>query len=125
MALLRRQHRTMDVALILALFLVVQALFSGFSIGARAETLPAAGVLCLGSGQAAPASDSDPRSGLHLVDCCTLGCPMVGGAAAPEPAGVPLRLTSPRSANLVPVLHAHDPGRAELSPLRSRAPPLA
>lgn len=115
---------TVEAALTIALFLVVQAFFSGLSLGARADTLdPSGGVICFGSGSAAsdPLPSSQDRS--HLVDCCTLGCPMIGGLAAPHTAGA----AAPHVfADAAPAFFAaHLPGRFELSPLRSRAPPRA
>lgn len=119
-----KQGWTVETALTIALFLVVQAFFSGLSLGARADTfLPANGVICFGSGASAsdPLPTTQDRS--HLVDCCTLGCPMLGGLPAPQAASA----TAPRVfADAVPTNAAeHLPGRFELSPLRSRAPPSA
>ena len=123
---MHRRHPmgTKDAAIVVALFLVVQALFSGLSLGARADTLALPpGVLCLGAGTAAPdAGGNADRT--HLVDCCTLGCPMLGGLPLPQPASAP---HAPARGSLAgPLeLEAHLPGRFELSPLRSRAPPRA
>lgn len=113
-----------DAALIVALFLVVQALVSGFATGARAaEPAFAQDVIC---GTLSPARAADAPAGLvHLLDCCTLGCPMVG-AAAPPPAHPPLS----RSALAIVVASqpasTHEGGRRfELAPVLSRAPPSA
>jgi len=115
---------TVETALTIALFLLVQAFFSGLSLGARADTLdPAAGVICFGSSPSA----SDPRPTTqdrsHLVDCCSLGCPMIGGLPAPQAA---ITAAPHVFADIAPAIAAeHLPGRFELSPLRSRAPPSA
>ncbi|MCX5512493.1 hypothetical protein [Kaistia algarum] len=121
----RSRGWSVEVALTVALFLVVQAFFSGLSIGARADTLGSAGeVLCLGSRSLSAETPSSPSDRDHLADCCTLGCPMLGGLPAPQAA----------AASVPPVLaglaarashEAHQPGRFELSPLHSRAPPEA
>lgn len=121
--MLQRARRgwTIDAALTIALFLVVQAFVSGLSLGARADTLVPAGAIC---GSAAPVErDSGGSGGIHLVDCCTLGCPMVGGAAAPEPLSAPQRLALAATMERPAPASEHRPGRFELSPLRSRAPP--
>ena len=113
-----------DAALAVAIFMVVQALFSGLSLGARADTLPfQPGILCIGAETAAadPGGNADRT---HLIDCCTLGCPMLGGLSLPQPAAV--QAAPALTGHVVPPeLTAHLPGRFELSPLRSRAPPAA
>ena len=116
---------SIEAALFVALFLVVQAFFSGLALGARADvTLSPGETLCLGSGGAATVTPFAPSNRVHLADCCTLGCPMLGGMPAPQAAGLahPSVLAGLVSA---PSGNAHDPGRFELSPLRSRAPPEA
>lgn len=121
--MLRQTRRgwNIDTALTIALFLVVQAFLSGLSLGARADTLDPAGVIC---GSSAPLQrDAGGNSGIHLVDCCTLGCPMVGGAAAPEPESTPQRLVLAATLENPAPVREHKPGRFELSPLHSRAPP--
>ena len=123
MHLPRRPRTCTDTALIVALFLVVQAFVSGLSIGARAETLPAGTILCLGSGGVASADDP-ARAGLHLIDCCTLGCPMLGGAL-PQPASAALPATIVKAAETAVFAAEHLSGRSELAPLHSRAPPYA
>jgi hypothetical protein len=84
-----RRGWPIEAALTVALFLVVQAFVSGLSIGARADTLNPTGVLCLGAGSTTGDSSSDPASLIHLTDCCTLGCPMLGGLPLPEAAIAP------------------------------------
>lgn len=113
-----------DAALIVALFLVVQALVSGFATGARAaEPALSREVIC---GTLAYDRAPDGPAGLvHLIDCCTLGCPMVGGGVPPL-AHPPLA----RSAGAILVtpqpLSAEGSGRRfELAPVLSRAPPVA
>ena len=113
-----------DAALIVALFLVVQALVSGFATGARAsEPALSRDVIC---GTLSPDRGTDAPSGLvHLLDCCTLGCPMVG-AAAPAPAHPPL---ARKVAGIFVAAQPASPGasgpRFELAPVHSRAPPVA
>ncbi|SHE77395.1 hypothetical protein SAMN02745157_0908 [Kaistia soli DSM 19436] len=112
--------------MLVALFLVVQALFSGVAAGARADVSLSGDVICSSSGGwsvAGPAGQPSDRT--HLVDCCTLGCPMLGGAvpgpvafSPPVHIHVLATLGAPASDHAVLV-------RAELAPLRSRAPPQA
>lgn len=113
-----------DAAVIVALFLVVQALVSGFATGARAAApmLPA-DVIC---GTLSPGQPNDAPAGLvHLLDCCTLGCPMVG-AAAPSPAHPPLARSLPAIlVAALPVTIGGSGPRFELAPVLSRAPPVA
>jgi hypothetical protein len=113
-----------DAALIVALFLVVQALVSGFATGARAAApvLPA-DVIC---GTLSPDRATGAQAGLvHLLDCCTLGCPMVG-AAAPSPAHPPLARSLPVILVAAqPVAIGGSGPRFELAPVLSRAPPVA
>jgi hypothetical protein len=124
------QHRrtrgwSIEMALTVALFLVVQAFFSGLSIGARADTFASAGdILCLGGRSLSAETPSSPPNRDHLADCCALGCPMLGGLPAPQAAAAAV----PRVLAGLAVgasLEAHQPGRFELSPLHSRAPPEA
>ena len=113
-----------DAALIVALFLVVQALVSGFATGARAsEPALSRDVIC---GTLSPDRGTDAPSGLvHLLDCCTLGCPMVG-AAAPSPAHPPLARSLPAIlVAALPVAIGGSGPRFELAPVLSRAPPFA
>ena len=113
-----------DAALIVALFLVVQALVSGFATGARAsEPALSRDVIC---GTLSPDRAADAPAGLvHLLDCCTLGCPMVG-AAAPSPAHPPLaRKAVAILAAEVPASAGASGPRFELAPVLSRAPPAA
>lgn len=113
-----------DAAIFVALFLVVQALFTGLASGASADVAAAGiGVVCNSGGAlgSSPADQADRR--VRLADCCTLGCPMLGGTppspAAPALHGilaaVPVRTV--RLADPPPVQ------RAELQPLNTRAPP--
>lgn len=120
----RHPMGTKDVALAVAIFMVVQALFSGLSLGARADTLAfPPGILCIGA-ESAAADPGGSADRTHLVDCCTLGCPMLGGLPLPQPAAV--QAAPALTGHAVPLaLTAHLPGRFELSPLRSRAPPAA
>jgi hypothetical protein len=112
-----------EVTLLVALLLVVQAFFSGLSLGGRAEASER-GVLCTtDGGTLSPGRSSNPSDLAHLIDCCTLGCSMVGGQPLPEAAALPL------PANLV-FAHSGRPAgrgvpivRAELAPLNTRAPP--
>jgi hypothetical protein len=120
-----RRGWSIETALLVALFLVVQAFFSGLSIGARADTVaPSGAVLCLGNVPASADGPSAPADRDHLADCCTLGCPMLGGLPAPAGAAA---MAPPVLAGLAPRFsgEGHKPGRFELSPLHSRAPPEA
>lgn len=113
-----------DAALIVALFLVVQALVSGFATGVRAsEPALSQDVIC---GTLSSDRGSDVPPGLvHLIDCCTLGCPMVG-ASAPPPAHPPLARSAPALVvAAVPASTGESGPRFELAPVLSRAPPAA
>lgn len=122
---IRRGRYSVDVAFVVALFLAVQAFLSGAALGVRAAAPDPLAILC--STAVVDRSDASPAGGglAHLVDCCTLGCPMLGGLV-PHPAAAPVAPTrlvvtlSRRQPELWPL-----PARAELAPLVARAPPLA
>ena len=120
----RRKQGSADAALFMALFLVVQALLAGLATGARAETVPAGfGVICGSGGLTHIGDGDDERSPAHAPDCCSFGCPMVGGAL-PPPALATLALVGTVffvTARVEPASAAEK--RAELSPVLSRAPP--
>jgi hypothetical protein len=111
------------LAFFVALLLVVQALFSGLSIGARAaDATSPIGVLCTRDGPGTNSGTPDPASH-SATDCCTFGCSMVGGAAAPVPdetASVPAGI---RLASAAFVPDAPPTARSELYPRHARAPP--
>ena len=113
-----------EAALLLACLMLIEALFGGLAIGARAETVPPGfTILCSGTVVSGPALPGG--HGSHIPDCCTLGCPMLGGflpAAAVADPHVPPALEGPRR---LPSGEASTLARAELAPLHSRAPPAA
>ncbi|MCX5495466.1 hypothetical protein OSH11_12175 [Kaistia dalseonensis] len=119
----RRQGLSVEVTLLVALLLLVQAFFSGLSIGSKAVAAElATGVLCSTIGtRSAPIEQPAGRN--HLVDCCTLGCSMVGGQPLPETAALPFATARPVAAGLRGRLDAAGLQRAELAPLHTRAPP--
>ena len=122
-----RQGLSAEVTLFVAFMLVIQVLFSGLSLGAKAAALDSSAlshVLCTSDGRAVaagPATDDAPVA--HTIDCCTFGCSMVGGAvptAPDESAALTNRLrfvTKPAPAS--PRLVAH----VERKPQNPRAPP--
>lgn len=71
------------------MMLVVQALMSGLSLGARAASLDTdafGGIICTtDAGKIADARSPGGSAPSHLVDCCTFGCSMVGGAVPMGP----------------------------------------
>ncbi|SHG37024.1 hypothetical protein SAMN02745157_4139 [Kaistia soli DSM 19436] len=120
-----RRRYSVDVAFVVALFLAVQAFISGAALGARAASPDPLAILC--STAAVDRSDaSAPAGGVaHLVDCCTLGCPMLGGltpqpVAAPAPSSRVVIALSKRQPEIWRL-----PARSELAPLVARAPPPA
>lgn len=119
---LGRQMRA-DAAILVALFLVVQAFAAGFAGGARADTaLAGLDVICAGDGSSGSASGSPAGDLLHLADCCTLGCPMIGGL--PPAAAAPLHHPPGVASEKAGLRHDASPvRRAELAPLNTRAPP--
>ncbi len=112
-----------EAALLLALVLVVQALFGGLALGAHADTTAARLRILCGTGRTAHADLPAPGgTAASFSGCCTLGCPLQGGFMPPTSARLPLPAA--------PMLRAEWPAgeratsrRAELMPLRSRAPP--
>ncbi|MFI5407715.1 DUF2946 family protein [Kaistia sp. UC242_56] len=127
MKLRLRQGLSAEVTLFVAFMLVIQLLFSGLSLGARAATLDSGAlshVLCTSEGRTVAAgSSTDDAPIAHAIDCCTFGCSMVGGAvptAPDESAALINRLrfvTKPAPAS--PRLVAH----VERKPQNPRAPP--
>lgn len=84
-------RQTVEAAMLVALMLVVQAFFSGLSLGANAAPLQrdAFGqVICTTDGGRLAASEQPGAPAHHPADCCTLGCSMVG-AALPDPFATP------------------------------------
>ncbi|MCX5518378.1 DUF2946 family protein [Kaistia defluvii] len=122
-----RQGLSAEVTLFVAFMLVIQVLFSGLSLGARAATLDSGAlghVLCTTEGRTVAAgSPTDDAPPAHAFDCCTFGCSMVGGAVPPAPdesAALTNRLlfvSKPAPAS--PRLVAH----VERKPHNPRAPP--
>ncbi|HWJ75378.1 MAG TPA: hypothetical protein VNX29_19630 [Kaistia sp.] len=112
--------------MLVALFLVIQALLSGLATGAQAEIALRSDVICGSAGASSSAAPAgQPANRTHLVDCCTLGCPMIGGAV-PGPVALVLPGTLHELAVLqAPVSEQSGLERSELAPLRSRAPPQA
>ncbi|WP_353619921.1 DUF2946 family protein [Mesorhizobium sp. BR1-1-16] len=122
----RRGGLADDAVMLVALFLVIQALLSGLATGAQAEIALRSDVICGSAGSSSSAGPaSQPSNRTHLVDCCTLGCPMTGGAV-PTPAAFVLPGTSHELAVLEAAVSKQDGlERSELAPLHSRAPPDA
>ena len=126
MAADRRQGLCVEVALVMALLLVLQAFFGGLSLGSMAEAqerIPG-GILC---GTTGPDKAGDPLDAAdlrhHVADCCVLGCPMggalpIGESARPEGPTHALSRAPLGRPSSHPALK-----RAELLPRRSRAPP--
>lgn len=122
----RSRGLSADTAILVALFLVVQALFSGLATGARANSADSGTTILCGSDRSMRGGAADPLADRsHLIDCCTFGCPMLGGALPPPvlPA-LPCHVAGSQ-AILIPAASAQLTLRAELAPLRSRAPPKA
>lgn len=122
-----RQGLSAEVTLFVAFMLVIQVLFSGLSLGARAATLDSdamSRILCTSDGgKIAAGGSTDGSPSTHYLDCCTFGCSMVGGAVPSAPdddVALVNRLqfvTSPAPAS--PRLVAH----FERKPQNPRAPP--
>ncbi|WP_250152540.1 hypothetical protein [Ancylobacter radicis] len=119
----------MATALAVAYLLVLQAFIGGIASGAHAAGGLAGGelgqIICRGI-QAAPetpASPADPAH--HTPDCCTTGCQMAVGAAAPPP--VPVVATTPARLAVATVLPPDQTltfSGLKRSPRLARAPPL-
>ncbi|OYX74916.1 MAG: hypothetical protein B7Y95_04830 [Rhizobiales bacterium 32-66-11] len=117
-------------AIAAAYMLVLQMLAVGLAAGAQAAQVAAQGpdafaILCSG----APAEDGSqtgdgPPSHHEGMDCCVMGCPMFGPAAAPPPAAAGFVAPIRHAASLL--MRGADfsaaPGQRR-SPSRARAPP--
>ncbi len=123
MARMARRGVRGEAALLLALLLLIEGLFGGLAIGARADTAAAFGVICSTDHQSDTAKPG--RHGTALSDCCTLGCPMFGGGL-PDTGALTLAIPSlPDALAATPAGTGASLARAELAPLHSRAPPAA
>ncbi len=113
-------------ALVVAYLLVFQLLILGVAVGAQASVVGSAGadgILCTASGaHSSDAPTEDDRG--HIGQCCTVGCPMLGGLGLAPPLLSPggpadfafvTRLAAPQAA-------CPDPKRAGSS-FSARAPP--
>ncbi len=112
-----------EAALLLALVMVVQALFGGLALAAHADTAAARLRILCSSGRAVhadlPAPGGAPAS---FSGCCTLGCPLQGGFMPPAATRLPLPAAPAMRADW-PAGERASIRRAELMPLNSRAPP--
>ena len=74
-------------ALVVAYLLVFQLLILGVAVGAQASAAGPAGpdgILCSSSASHSSEAPAEGDSG-HLGQCCTVGCPMLGGLGLVPP----------------------------------------
>lgn len=112
-----------------ALLFALQVLLVGFASNALADGMPRdqfGNVICSSTSMQDMQGGSD-GSGHQpgKMDCCTLGCPMFGGAAAPPPTLVSLLVRQPL-VRIVPFVLYEDvgPGAVE-TPRQTRGPPTS
>jgi hypothetical protein len=116
-------------ATLAALLFALQVLFTGLAGSAQAHDLPRdqfGNVICSpADGSTAHAGMDDAGHSSGKLDCCTLGCPMVGGAMAPPPTLNALLVRQPLVRTAVFVLFEDVGTGAVETPRQTRGPPLS
>ncbi|HWJ74848.1 MAG TPA: hypothetical protein VNX29_16935 [Kaistia sp.] len=122
---LARQELAREGAMFIALMLVVQALISGLSLGgAAAQPDDAFGQIICATGAATQATPDQPAvPARHGLDCCTLGCSMVGALAPPLVGDAWSHPGPARDAGAIVARTEAPKDAAERTPQNPRAPP--
>lgn len=104
-------------------------LLAGLAGSALAHDLPRdqfGNVICSpADGSSAHAGMDDAGHSSAKLDCCTLGCPMFGGAMAPPPTLNALLVRQPLVRTVVFVLFEDVGSGAVETPRQTRGPPLS
>ena len=111
------------VACVAAYMIFVQALATSAAM-ARAPVTPDGVALIICTHDGAVPDPAAPDHSSHQMDCCGLGCPMLGGFAVLPTAGEAIEPISFVIAPSEPATLAGGPlGRSQRQPRQSRAPP--